>query len=110
MVITPIETPATASWGLRISDSDFTKLNRGLLARSSDDRWAFLAMSDEKPVEEESQRWAPECRPGTSSMSKDDLTKEEEQNRVAEGLFKEMEQKELERGMKRMRSGKLGRM
>lgn len=96
MVMTPMENPATASWGLSISDSDFAKLKRGLLARSSDDRWAFLAMSDEELVEEEAQRWAPERRPSTPE---DELT-EEEQNRRDEALFEEMEREELERDEK----------
>lgn len=91
--MTPIENPVTASWGLSISDSDFAKLKRGLLARSSDDRWAFLAMSDEELVEEEAQRWAPERRP---SMPEDELT-EEEQNRRDEALCELMERQELER-------------
>lgn len=93
MVMTPINNPATASWSLSISDSDFAKLKRGLLARSSDDRWAFLAMSGEKLVEEEAQRWAPERRPSTPE---DELT-EEEQTRRDEALFEEMEREELER-------------
>lgn len=93
MVMTPIKDPVTASWGLTISDPDFAKLKRGLLARSSDDRWAFLAMSDEELVEEEAQRWAPECRPGTPQG---ELT-EEEQSRRDEAFFEEMEREELER-------------
>lgn len=93
MVMTPIENPTTASWGLSISDSDFAKLKRGLLAQSSDDRWAFLAMSDEELVEEEAQRWAPERRPDTPE---DELT-EEELNRRDEALEEIMEQQELER-------------
>lgn len=96
MVLTPIESPATASWGLSISDSDFAKLKRGLLARSSDDRWAFLAMSDEELVEEEAQRLVPERKPSTPSTPEDELT-EEEQNRRNEAFFEEMEREELER-------------
>lgn len=89
----PIDNPATASWGLSISDSDFAKLKRGFLARSSDDGWAFLAMSDEELAEEEAQRWAPERRPSTPEG---ELT-EEEQDRREEALFEDMEREELER-------------
>lgn len=96
MVMTPIKNPATAFWGLSISDSDFAKLKRGFLARSSDDRWAFLDMSDEELAEEEAQQRALECRPSTPE---DELT-EEEQNRREEALFEEMEREELERDKK----------
>lgn len=99
MVMTPIKDPVTASWGLRISDSDFAKLKRGLLARSSDDRWAFLAMSDEELVREQAQRWAPECRPGTPSTPEDELT-QEERNRRDRAFFEEMEREERERDEK----------
>lgn len=33
--------PATASWGLSISDADFEKLKAGFRPRDMDDRWVF---------------------------------------------------------------------
>ncbi|KAF8854025.1 hypothetical protein BDZ45DRAFT_729062 [Acephala macrosclerotiorum] len=42
-----MENPATASWGLSISDVDFAKLKRGVRPRDMDDKWIFKAMADE---------------------------------------------------------------
>lgn len=47
----PIQNPATAPWGLRISEADFAKLKRGFLPRDMDDRWAFVLMTDEELAE-----------------------------------------------------------
>lgn len=47
-----MEDPATASWGLSISDADFARLKRGVRARDMDDKWVFMAMSDEELAEE----------------------------------------------------------
>ncbi|KAK7731107.1 hypothetical protein SLS53_008825 [Cytospora paraplurivora] len=52
-----IENPETASWGLSISDADFAKLKHNILAKSSDDRWEFLAMTDEE-LANEALEWA----------------------------------------------------
>lgn len=101
MAVTLIENPATASWGLSISDSDFAKLKRGFLARSSDDRWAFLAMSDEKLAEEhaqllENEKAQARAEERRSSTPEEQLT-EEEQTRRDAALFEEMEREERER-------------
>ncbi|GAB1312060.1 hypothetical protein MFIFM68171_02270 [Madurella fahalii] len=47
-----MENPATASWGLSISDADFAKLKRGVRARDMDDRWIVKAMTDEELADE----------------------------------------------------------
>jgi len=36
-----MEDPATALWGLRISDADFEKLSAGFEPQDMDDRWKF---------------------------------------------------------------------
>ncbi|KAK4110395.1 hypothetical protein N656DRAFT_831000 [Canariomyces notabilis] len=40
-----IEKPQTASWDLSISDADFAKFRRSLLAKDMDDKWAFIPMT-----------------------------------------------------------------
>ncbi|PSS27712.1 hypothetical protein M430DRAFT_157856 [Amorphotheca resinae ATCC 22711] len=47
-----MENPATASWGLSISDADFAKLKRGVRPRDMDDKWIFKAMTDEELADE----------------------------------------------------------
>ena len=47
-----MENPATASWGLSISDADFAKLKRGVRARDMDDKWVFKDMTDEELADE----------------------------------------------------------
>lgn len=51
----PMNNPATASWVLNISDLDFAKLKRGILAQNMYDKWAFLAIADKELVEEEAE-------------------------------------------------------
>lgn len=46
--IDTMENPATAFWGLSISDTDFVKLKRGVRPRDMDDRWIFEAVTDEE--------------------------------------------------------------
>lgn len=48
-----MENPATASWGLRISNTDFAKLKRGLSPRSMDDKWRIKFMTDQEVLDEE---------------------------------------------------------
>lgn len=48
-----MKSPATASWGLSISDADFAKLKRGFRARDMDDKWIFKDMTDEALAEED---------------------------------------------------------
>ncbi|KAF3771416.1 hypothetical protein M406DRAFT_354853 [Cryphonectria parasitica EP155] len=48
-----MENPATAFWGLSISDADFAKLKRGVRARDMDDKWVFIAMTDEELADKE---------------------------------------------------------
>jgi hypothetical protein len=43
-----MENPATASWGLSISDADFAKLKRGFMPWDMDDRWVIKTMTDEE--------------------------------------------------------------
>ncbi|KAK8004235.1 hypothetical protein PG989_003954 [Apiospora arundinis] len=40
---TPMKEPATATWGLSISDSDFDKLKEGFEPESWDDKWGVSA-------------------------------------------------------------------
>ncbi|GAB1317499.1 hypothetical protein MFIFM68171_07709 [Madurella fahalii] len=47
-----MENPATASWGLSISDADFAKLKRGVRPRDMDDRWVFKAMANKELADE----------------------------------------------------------
>jgi tetrahydromethanopterin S-methyltransferase subunit H len=47
-----MENPATASWGLSISDADFARLKRGVMPRDMDDKWIFKAMTDEELADE----------------------------------------------------------
>ncbi|KAK8124531.1 uncharacterized protein PG998_000290 [Apiospora kogelbergensis] len=39
----PMKEPATATWGLRISDADFDKLKAGFEPESWDDKWGVSA-------------------------------------------------------------------
>lgn len=47
-----IQKPATVSWGLTLSDKDFAALKRGCEIRDMDDRWAFIAMTDQELLDE----------------------------------------------------------
>ena len=38
-----MQEPATAQWGLSISDADFKKLSAGLEPQDQDDKWRILA-------------------------------------------------------------------
>lgn len=48
----PMENPATAPWGLTLSDKDFTALKGGCMMRDMDDRWAFIARTDQELLDE----------------------------------------------------------
>lgn len=48
----PIRNPATASWGLSLSDKDFAALKRGCRIRDMDDRWAFVSMTDQELLDD----------------------------------------------------------
>lgn len=47
-----MENPATASWGLSISDADFAKLKRGFKAFDMDDKWVFRPTTDKELSDE----------------------------------------------------------
>lgn len=88
--------PATASWGLRISDSDFAKLKRGLLAQDMDDKWAFLAMTEEELSEEQVEDERRKGKPAHEKMPEEELTEGQLLDREAWELG-EIESYELER-------------
>lgn len=48
--------PATALWGLRITDLDFNRLKRGFQPRDMDDKWVCLA--DEPDQDPMVVRWS----------------------------------------------------
>lgn len=48
----PIENPRRASWGLTLSEKDFAALKGGCIIRDLDDKWAFVAMTDEELLDE----------------------------------------------------------
>lgn len=42
--------PATAPWGLRISDSDLERLKAGFKPKDQDDKWYFYVSATERPI------------------------------------------------------------
>jgi hypothetical protein len=42
--------PATAPWGLRISDTDLEKLKAGFRPKDQDDKWYFYVSATEQPI------------------------------------------------------------
>ena len=73
-----MENPATASWGLSISDADFAKLKRGVRARDMDDKWVFKDMTDEELADEATTNGATTDEATTDEPTTDDeLTYEE---------------------------------
>lgn len=69
----PIKNSATASWGLTLSDKDFAALKRGCKIRDMDDRWAFVAMTDQELLDELSaEKKATADQVPTSEVMTDD--------------------------------------
>lgn len=52
MQLQPMENPATAPWGLSLSDKDFAALKGGCMMRDMDDRWAFISRTDQELLNE----------------------------------------------------------
>lgn len=48
----PIQNPRRASWGITLSDKDFAALKGGCIIRDMDDRWRFVAVTDEELADE----------------------------------------------------------
>jgi len=42
----PMKMPATALWGVRISDTDLKKLKAGYIPEDQDDKWLFYATEE----------------------------------------------------------------
>lgn len=94
----PMDNPAIAAWGLSLSDSDFAKLKHGLLAQNMDDKWAFLAMTDEElsAGEAEEKIMEGEAMDTVLTIPDEDLTEEQLLERQVHEL-EEIERDELER-------------
>jgi hypothetical protein len=45
-----MQEPATASWGLRISNNDFEKLKAGLQPQDQDDKWHVYILNKEQSI------------------------------------------------------------
>lgn len=85
--------PATAAWGLSISDADYAKLKRGSLARDMDDKWAFIVLPEEEQLAEEAEAKrrdladepsAKKVEPELEEMTDEELTIAMEQDAVEE--------------------------
>lgn len=85
-----MENPATASWGLSLSDQDFKALKGGCKIRDLDDKWAFLARTDQ----ELSDELSAEAISATRQVSTDDVMTDEE---LSAELEMEEEEEEEER-------------
>lgn len=92
----PIRNPVTAYWGLTLSDKDFKALKRGCRIRDMDNRWAFVAMSDQELSDELSDEKKVKANqvPPQELMTDDELFDELEKEEAEEaGIEKERTEK-----------------
>lgn len=73
-----MENPATASWGLSLSDQDFAALKGGCKIRDMDDKWAFIARTDQELLDELSAKETATTyeKPTEDIMSDEELVEE----------------------------------
>lgn len=78
-IIMTMESPATASWDLRISIADFAKLKRGISPRDMDDKWWIKFMTAQEVLDEEAANRAPAAATTTAkpSVEPEIMTEEE---------------------------------